>query len=457
MFESSACGRSPDISPRTGERGLAGSIAAPARRSLFKPDVAPKFARSVFLDFTRVPGLAPAVSSAGHERSGRGERPVEEEVRAEPALPPAPHGLSPETVRSLQRSAGNAAVGRLLAGRPLLQRAPEIDATDAAMGQRIVDDLNRANGPRTAQTGVHYAHNYQISAQGGDAFAKSFWKEEYWSGYADPRFWTRVGHMEWQLKPMMNAAAAIKAWLAGLTIAECASVLVAIELDTLRAAVGDQRFNQMYGETPFTKPERELLHITQFMGTSSAGAFKTSTDEAFYNIFGTETPGNRTVKKGEWYYFCNHPQYLLKHPGGAFQGENSVCMDDTKGAQKWSGFGVGIKTEPEMLDEMARAYNAARSERDYEVIVTRFAPAEAATKNPFVTWESVYRNVYIAKVPPAYWPGTYPDQVDAKAINDAPEVTVDGTKRKGGFLSGRGQKLDPAKVLDARTAPLVIF
>jgi hypothetical protein len=397
------------------------------------------------------------VSSGGHQWTEPTGQPVEERARPQPQ--PAPRQLSPDAIRSLQRGAGNAAVGRLLAGRPrrMLQRSPEIDATDAAMGQRVVDDLNKANGPRTSMSGIHYAHNYKAQAQNGDPYAQWFWKEDYWSGYANPTYWTRVGHMEWRLKPMIDAAHAIKSWLAGLTIAECASTLVAIELDTLRAAVGDARFNQMYGETPFTKPERELLHITQFMGTSSAGAFKTTTDERFFNVFGTETPGNRSVKKGEWYYFCNHPKYLLKHPGGAFQGENSVCMDDTKGAQKWSGFGVGVKTEPEMLDVMAAAYNGARDERDYEVLVTRFAPTEAAKKNPFMTWKSVYDAVFFTHVPPDYWPWSYPDQVDANAINSAPPHTIDGTQRRGGFLTGQGQKLDPAKVQAARTAPVGVF
>ena len=37
-----------------------------------------------------------------------------------------------------------------------------------------------------------------------------------------------------------------------------------------------------------------------------------------------------TLIPGQWYYFYNHPKYLLKHPGGAWQGENSIYMGRDK-------------------------------------------------------------------------------------------------------------------------------
>jgi hypothetical protein len=114
-----------------------------------------------------------------------------------------------------------------------------------------------------------------------------------------------------------------------------------------------------------------------------------------------------------------------------------------------------------MLDEMALAYNAERTERDYETLVVRFAPDEAKAKAPNATWKSVYQKVEWTGAIPAQYvdifkDANFPDTVDANAITTAPEYTIDGVKRKGGFQSGGGKKLDPSKVTAARTAPVKV-
>jgi hypothetical protein len=384
----------------------------------------------------------------------RDERPASEA----PAPTPTPvSGLDAATLRRLQRSAGNAAVTRMLARQATLARNPEIEPTDVAMGQKVIDDLNAANQFKGASKGVHYAHNYRHYALvQKDPFAAKLWKEDYWNGYANPAYWNRTGFMSWQLSAMVDAAEAIKDWLAGPTIAECATVLVAIEFDTLRAAVGDARFNRMFSWWPDQPPERELLKLNQSARGSSTGGFMTGTGEGLNTVFNVvEEVGKRSVKKGEWYYFYNHPMYLLKHPGGAFQGENAICMDDTSGAQKWSGFGVPTVTEPAMLEVMARSYNGPRDERDYETLVTDYARDVADKKAPNETWQSVYARIEATRIPAAYRPGYYPDKVTVKDILDAPEFTIGTTKRKGGFVSGGGKRLDAAKVKAAGTPPLV--
>src|SRR5689334_25032474 len=111
----------------------------------------------------------------------------------------------------------------------------------------------------------------------------------------------------------------------------------------MRAAVGDERFNEMFSSLT-QQPERGLLTLNKNRATSSTKGFMIDTAEKAASQQGPEEVGRRTVAKGEWYYFYNHPKYLLKHPGGSFQGENCVCMDATPGAQKYSGFGVGILT-----------------------------------------------------------------------------------------------------------------
>ena len=156
--------------------------------------------------------------------------------------------------------------------------------------------------------GVWYAHNYQ--AEHGDR-----WRDEYRNGFANPAYWTRTPGrpMSWQVKPGCDAAAAIQDWLKGLTIAECASVLVAIQLNTLRATVGDRRFNQMFS-TLGGQPERGLLNVDKDWTRASTAGFIQDVESDQIPLAQPEGIGNRPVKRGTWYSFCNHPKYLLKHP-----------------------------------------------------------------------------------------------------------------------------------------------
>ncbi|MFP4124871.1 eCIS core domain-containing protein, partial [Coleofasciculus sp.] len=340
-----------------------------------------------------------------------------------------------------------------------IQRKPEIEATEDAMGEHVVNQVNAINQGGTAHTGIHYAHNFQRRAQlykqdpVNNSRYKEYadkWNDDYWNGYADPNYFERLGWMDWQLKPMTDASEGIKRWLTGGTIGECLTALIAIQIDTLRAAIGDDKFNERYSEWPNKPPGNKLLRISPNIGvTPLADGVIDSTDAAKNNNKGT--PGNRPVKKGEWYYFYNHPKYLLKHPGGAFQGENAVCMDETPGNQLWAGFGVSSVTEANMLNEMSRAYNAMRTERDYQIILERFAADVLAEKNSGNTYQSLY-DKYKTRIPDEYKSesSTFPDTVTVEDILNAPEYTIGGQTRKGGFLVSVGLALNPNKVQEIR-------
>lgn len=380
--------------------------------------------------------------------------------------PPSPFALQAQRAWPEKRTRAQAAPSSpaLEAGSDgQVQRAPEIAATDTEMGKRVAEQVNAINGANTATTGIHYAHNYKAKAArytqnpGANLADKpyaDFWQEDYWQGYADPNYFTRTAHMSWQLKAMTSAAEAIKAWMAGPTIAECASALIAIETNTLRAAIGDDKFDALYSEFPNAPPQKGLLTITQFPNTSSVGQYMGKTNEAILSLYGNDTPNSRSVEKGEWYYFYNHPKYLLKHPGGAFQGENAVCMNATKGSQTWAGFGVAPVSETEMMNEMARAYNAARTERDYQVLLTKYASGVAAQKTADNTYQALYLGLADKSVIPDEYredKGVFPtDDIDATAILNAAEYTLDGVKRKGGFVSGAGKRLSSVKVSATR-------
>ena len=296
-------------------------------------------------------------------------------------------------------------VGRVVAAAA---GAPEIAATEKAIGEHIVAGMARANLGGDADSGIHYAHNYEY-------YYSERFKKDHWDGYANGRYWERIGFMTWRVKPGVSASTALKKWLEGRTIAECLTTIQAIQTDALRAAVGDKQFDERFGKNGGNTPEDMRLVIGP--GMSSVTEYMTDTGNKKGKI------GKRNVKVGEHYYFYNHPKYLLKHPGGAWQGENAVYDGETNGVQTWSGFGASGVSEDGMYEEMVGAYNQPRDERDIEVLEEMFG------KDP-------------KKWPKEYQEGSYPETVTVKETLAARPYTLDGTTRRAGFVGTSGWKID---------------
>ena len=122
---------------------------------------------------------------------------------------------------------------------------PDIPVTEEALGKHVAAGMAQANEGASASSGIWYDYNYfaehkrtgpptpgtTIGGTGGRA----------------PEYFTRVGWMDWRLRAGKSASAGIKAWLAGLTIAECLATIVAVEIDALRAAIGDDAFDARFG------------------------------------------------------------------------------------------------------------------------------------------------------------------------------------------------------------------
>jgi hypothetical protein len=320
-------------------------------------------------------------------------------------------------------------VGPLTWGAINLEHAtPEIDATSEALGEHVAAEMNANNDdPHTANRGVHYDFNYK-------ADHPDKWKDDWSAGYADPTYFERIGYMEWRLKPGKSASAGLQSWLHGLTIAECASAIVAMQHDSLRAAIGDQKFDERFGSTDKKVAEKQRLHISQYTDGTGVDEFMEYTAESEAGDGGTF--GNRPLQPGDWCYFYNHPKYLLKHPGGAFQGENSIYVgrDDPASPQKFSGMGVSRVTEAGMMQAMIDSYTPPRDEWDLAAL------ERIKARNGGVLPEEYDETK-----------GHFPDTLsDAKEILDEPEYQIGDTKRKGGYVADSGRRLNAKKVEAAR-------
>ena len=290
---------------------------------------------------------------------------------------------------------------------------PEIAMTQEAAGQHIMEGMGKLNTGGSLDTGLHYAHNYERLCREQKQPAR--WKEDYRNGYANPKYWTRTDFMSWRLVAGTSASVAIKDWLAGLTIAECKSTVRVLQMDAIRAALGDDRFDQLFGSADGKAPEQEYLTIG--LGSSTVTNYRKNVAPP-----GAGKPGDRPAEIGGQYYFTNHPTYLLKHPAGAWQGENAVYMGKVNGVQMWSGFGADSVTEDQMFDTMVRKYNEPRTEVD-----NRKLEAIKARNG--------------GKLPPEYELANLPDITKAE-IFSAPATTINGETRKGGFQAGNGLVVD---------------
>jgi hypothetical protein len=318
------------------------------------------------------------------------------------------------------------------------KKEPEIEATEEAVGKRVAEQIEAANiGPHTADQGIHYARNYR------DSFPDR-WKPEYMDGYADPNYFVRLGFMNWVLKPRVSASDAIRSWIKGLTIAECLTTIVAIEYDTLRAAIGDNKFDQIFGAADQVLPSDKLLHIAPPPAKLPLDDYMKATEAAAAGNEGVIN--DRPAKVGEWYYFYNHPKYLLKHPAGEWQGENAIYMGkDETGNQLWSGLGTinpsGTSTkvtEDEMLEQMVDAYNGARDADDIARLENIKRNNGGALPKEYVFEDEG---------------GELPRTIDKSRVLNDPPYTVGSVTRKGGFLVAAGQTIDIEKVKSLRNAP----
>ena len=387
-----------------------------------------------------------------------GEREPERQAATPPALAeagptPAPTGQHapvqvpgpiPQVAQEPSESSGQATA--TASEQAYDQRGgPEIDATDPAMGQHMVDAMNKANRGGGLDSGIHYFQNYQsICARAGQpARCKPEHRKGHHFGDAFVNPSESGRFMDFALKPGKSASAAVKEWLRGATIAECLTAVVAMEIDTLRAAIGDTRLDSMFGSADAAVdakiPSHRRMHIRQGFAGTPVTTYMEATKVANKAASGekvTDADLEADLVLGQRYYFSNHPMYLLKHPGGAWQGENALYMGkNAAGERLWGGLGANDKTEDAMLDALVNAYNADRGDYDRELLQKRGAIGPDGTYSD-------------KRFDPAS--GTFPDKITKADLLAAPEYELGGETRKGGFRPMSGLMLDDVKVQRAR-------
>jgi hypothetical protein len=302
---------------------------------------------------------------------------------------------------------------------------------ETALGRDInqkMTDVNQAMGGNDATHGVHYEHTYR------NKFPDA-WRDEYIGGYADPNRFQRHAPMIWELLAQQSASVALRSWLAGLTIAECGSVLVAIQLSSLLQVVGDWTFDQMFGSTdPQKQPTVHRLRITSNLDHCLP--------QGLARGAGTTPQGQAEFKLGAKYYFENHPAYLRKHPDGALAGENAVYFGEGHDGPQFAGFGIGPVGAQRMCSILCGAYNRQRSEGDYRVALEHHSNLQQQTLALAVQQNMSYHDIYQQHeqlVHQPYRTGAFPDQLTTLGAWLAGRATP---------IAGQGVMLDAKAMTD---------
>jgi protein-glutamine gamma-glutamyltransferase len=164
----------------------------------------------------------------------------------------------------------------------------------------------------------------------------------------DETFWVRAGLTRFKPKAPLpagkDAADAVEAIFApgANTRLDCVAMTVAVEYYSLLKGLGRARFNALF-------PGGAGLEISNWIGIGRHPMFY-GAKRLYKNV---RLASKSEILPGDWVYFENFRDYLQKHWGGYWQGENAIYL----GGGQFRGFGTGGTSEAGMNAKLVRAYN----------------------------------------------------------------------------------------------------
>jgi hypothetical protein len=172
-------------------------------------------------------------------------------------------------------------------------------------------------------------------------------------GKLDPVFWEKVGRFDFRARyPLpdgQNASDAIDAIFkpnAGTQL-ECLTMGTAVAYYGLLQTLGKDKFNKMF-------PQGGGLIIAQLGEHLLQSVVNTP---KYHEFSGQKITA---LAAGDHGYFKNFKDYIDKHPGGLWSGENVIYFGDGK----FSGFGMEALNENDILDRLVEKYNEGLPDAD---------------------------------------------------------------------------------------------
>jgi hypothetical protein len=118
---------------------------------------------------------------------------------------------------------------------------------------------------------------------------------------------------------------------------ECLSMTLAIEYYSMLKGLGADKFNANFAAGIEISPDSSPPLIQ--------GAGKK------YDVVAVSSTND--LLPGDWVFFQNFRDFLVKHPGADWQGENAIYL----GVGQFRGFGVAAESEADLNQELVKQYN----------------------------------------------------------------------------------------------------
>jgi hypothetical protein len=298
----------------------------------------------------------------------------------------------PITRASVQtlRASGSLAARKILSATALTRRiAGEAKITDEMLAEQLTVDLKRFDGkPNALDAGLHAGHHLAprcLAGQWSDAWDRGYTESPAWDNPISRSSPRAHGATTFTLRPGVSASQGLAQWLAGFTVADRISAMIAIHLHTVCSVAGAEVFDACFGRVDRPGALGRLALSSELAYTPLESLLRNAKARP-------GELGKRSALPGESYYFANAPTYRYKHPAGSWRGERCVYLGDEAGQQMWNGFGTH-GSEADILRELVVRYNAPRDGADHAWLQAFFAdqtaPAEYAIADDQITIDTL--------------------------------------------------------------------
>lgn len=156
-----------------------------------------------------------------------------------------------------------------------------------------------------------------------------------------------------------DLAGALDRLLQGPTVIDCGMFCQLSIWFGIRSALGNEKFNQLFGFTPF--------YITQLFYNGIDDPLKPYSGNPLFDFFERTAATQSVSQSVSIAHIANHPDYQLKHPGGNYQGENCIEIDG-----KLTIFDPALSekllTKTQIAKLLCDTFNAPQNERDQDKI-----------------------------------------------------------------------------------------